>query len=190
MHALLPLLFFLAPPFWEARPPEQWSDAEIQEIRTRSPWAQPLTIGTPVTVFLATALPVEHAEAELRLRTKKNPHPLLEPDPDYVDYLREHRDEALVLGVTYPRMNTFGKPGEDKQMEEDTVMVVGKKQHHILGHFPPTPSDPVLRLIFPRVVKPADKTVVFRLYLPGLSFPEREAVFVVKDLVYQGKIAM
>src|SRR5262245_66687411 len=110
MHALLPLLFFLAPPFWDVRPPEQWSDAEIQEIRTRSPWAQSLTMGTPVTAFLATALPVEHAEAELRLRTKKNPHPLPEPDPDYVDYLREHRDEALVLAGWRPAMTTFGAP--------------------------------------------------------------------------------
>jgi hypothetical protein len=190
MHALLPLLFFLTQPFWEARPPEQWSNAEIDEIRTRSPWAQPLAMGTPVIAFLATALPVEHAEAELRLRTKKNPDPLPEPDPDYLDYLREHREDALVLGVTYPRMNTFGKPGEDKQLEVDTMMVIGKKQHHMLGHFPPTPSDPVLRLIFPRVVKTTDKNVVFRLYLPGLSFPEREAVFVVKDLLYQGKLAM
>jgi hypothetical protein len=190
MRALLPLLFLMAQPFWETRPPEQWSNAEIDEIRTHSPWAQPLPMGTPATAFLATALPVEHAEAELRLRTKKNPEPLNEPDIDYLDYLRDHREEVIVLGVTYPRMNTFGKPGEDKKMEEETVMAVGKKEHHILGHFPPTPSDPVLRLIFPRVVKPTDKSVVFRLYLPGLSFPEREVVFMVKDLLYEGKLAM
>jgi len=42
-----------------------------------------------------------------------------------------------------------------------------------------------LRLIFPRAVKATDKTVLFRLYLGGLNFPEREAEFRVKDLTYQ-----
>ena len=70
------------------------------------------------------------------------------------------------------------------------VMIVGKKTYGIVGHFPPTPSDPVLRLIFPRAVKPTDKTVLFRLYLGGLNFPEREAEFHVKELTYQGKLEM
>ena len=69
-------------------------------------------------------------------------------------------------------------------------MHIGRKDYQILGYFPPTPSDPVLRLIFPRAVKPADREIVFRLYLPGLNFPDREAVFAVKDLTYQGKLEM
>ncbi len=190
MHALVPLLFLLSQPFWELRPPEQWTLEEINQMRTSSPWAQSVGRIAPATVFLATALPVEQAESELRLRLKKNPRPLPEPDPDYVDYLRDHRDEALVLGVDYPRLLTFGKPGEDKLMEDETAMVIGRKQYPILGHFPPTPSDPVLRLIFPRMVKVTDKHVVFRLYLPGLNFPEREAVFEVRDLMYRGKLEM
>jgi len=190
MHALAPLLFLLAQPFWEMRPPEQWTAAEIDQIRTSSPWAQPVGRIAPVTVFLATALPVEHAEGELRLRMKKNPQPMREPDPDYVEYLRDHRDEAFVLGVNYPALPSFGKAGEDKVMTEDTVLLIGRKEYRILGYFPPTPSDPVLRLIFPRVVKPTDKQAIFRLYLPGLSFPEREAVFLVKDLTYQGRLEM
>jgi hypothetical protein len=190
MHALLPLFFLLAQPFWETRAPEQWTLAEIEQIRTDSPWAQPVGRIAPVVVYLATALPIEHAESELRLRMKKNPHPMPEPDPDYTEYLRDHHEDSVVLGVAYPRMNTFGKPGEDKRMEAETVMVIGKKEYHMLGHFPPTPSDSVLRLIFPRLVKPGDKQVMFRLYLPGLSFPEREAVFQIKELTYQGKLEM
>src|SRR6516165_2791708 len=75
LHLLMPMLFFLALPFWEARPPEKWSDAEIAAIRHDSPWAQPS--GLPpqqVVIYLATAAPVEQAETELRLRLKKNPH--------------------------------------------------------------------------------------------------------------------
>jgi hypothetical protein len=60
----------------------------------------------------------------------------------------------------------------------------------MVGHFPPTPSDPVLRLVFPREVQASDKRIVFRLYLPGLDFPDREVEFAVKDLIYHGKLAM
>jgi hypothetical protein len=75
-------------------------------------------------------------------------------------------------------------------MEEESVMLVGKKRYQIVGHFPPTPSDPVLRLVFPRAVRSTDKSVIFRLYLGGLKFPEREVEFRVKDLVYQGKLEL
>jgi hypothetical protein len=190
MHALLPLLFLFVQPFWEQKPPEQWTPLEIDQLRTNSPWAQWAGRIQPVTTYLATALPIEHAETELRLRFKKNRGGLPEPDPDYVDYLREHRAEAFVLGVAYPPLPGFGKAGEDKTMEEESVLAIGRKEYHILGYFPPTPSDPVLRLIFPRVVKATDKEMVFRLYLPGLNFPEREVIFRVKDLLYQGRLEM
>jgi hypothetical protein len=191
IHLLAPLLFFLAQPYWEAKAPEKWTDAEIAAMRNASPWAQ--QTGTPpqmVTVYLATAAPIEQAETELRLRLKKNPRPLAEPDPDYLDYLREHRDDTFVLAVTYPTLAGLGHSDESKQMEEESVMVIGRKEYKIVGHFPPTPSDPVLRLIFPRIVKASDKTVFFRLYLAGLKFPEREVEFRVKDLMYQGKLEM
>jgi hypothetical protein len=190
MRALLPLLFFLAQPFWETKPPETWTDAEIQTIRTDSPWAQRTLQGPVAVVFLATAAPIEHAEAELRLRLKKNPHPMPEPDPDYVEYLSDHRFENFVLAITYPTLAGLGDARENKRMEEESVMLIGKKSYGIVGHFPPTPSDPVLRLIFPRAVKPGDKAVLFRLYLGGLNFPEREIEFRVKDLTYQGKLEM
>jgi hypothetical protein len=190
LHALATLAFFLAQPFWEAKPPEKWTDAEIASVRTNSPWAQPSGTSPQVVVFLATAAPIEHAEAELRLRMKKNPHPMPEPDPDVVEYLRDHRDESFVLAVAYPTLSGLGHAEESKRMEEETAMVIGRREYKMLGHFPPLPSDPVLRMIFPRVVKPTDKSAIFRLYLPGLNFPEREIEFRVKDLVYQGKVEM
>jgi hypothetical protein len=190
MHTLLPLFFFLAQPFWETKPPEAWTDAQIQTLRTDSPWAQRTSESPVAVVYLATAAPIEQAEAELRLRLKKNPHPLAEPDPDYLEYLSLHRTENFVLAVTYPTLAGLSAAGESKRMEEESVMLIGKKSYAIVGHFPPTPSDPVLRLIFPRAVKPSDKTVLFRLFLGGLNFPEREVEFRVKDLSYQGKLEM
>jgi hypothetical protein len=191
MHALLPVLFFfLAQPFWETKPPEAWTDAQIQSIRTGSPWAQVTSEEPAAVVYLATAAPIEHAEAELRLRLKKSPHSLPEPDPDYVEYLTAHREEIMVLAITYPTLKGLGDARESKRLEEESVMLIGTRSYNILGHFPPTPSDPVLRLIFPRAVKPGDKAVLFRLYLGGLKFPEREVEFRLKDLTYQGKLEM
>jgi len=58
------VLFFLGQPFWESKPPDRWSDREIEAIRHDSPWAQ--SVGPPpkVLVYLATAAPIEEAEQE------------------------------------------------------------------------------------------------------------------------------
>src|SRR5580704_10491662 len=87
MRWLVAVLFFLGQPFWEAKPPERWSDREIDAMLHDSPWAQSVGPEPNMLVYLATAGPIEDAEEEARLRTKK---PLAEPDPDYLDYLREN----------------------------------------------------------------------------------------------------
>jgi hypothetical protein len=187
MRSLPIALFLLAQPFWEAKPPEQWSDEEIDVVRHASPWVQTVGQDPAVLVWLATATPIEEAEGEARLRVKR---PETEPDPDYAGYVTENREESFVLAIAYPLAASLGSAAEQRRMEEESLMSVGRKSYHILGHFPPTASDPVLRLVFPRVVKPTDKSVVFQLYLAGLSFPEREVEFRVKDLLYHGKLAM
>ena len=184
---LLLVLFFLGRPFWEAKPPERWSDREIEAIRNDSPWAQTVGPEPKVLVYLATAAPIEEAEEEARLRTKK---PLNEPDPDYLDYLRENGDKHFVLAIPAIMRGSLDQPGEEKAMEESSEMIVGRKTYKIIGHFPPTESDPVLRLVFPREAQSTDKSVLFHLYLPGLASPNRETEFRVKDLIYHGKLAM
>ena len=62
MRSLLPLLLFLSPPFWEIKPPEKWTDGEIEIIRHRSPWTQSLGPGPEVPIWLATAAPIEEAD--------------------------------------------------------------------------------------------------------------------------------
>ena len=187
MRRLLPLLFFLGQPFWEVKPPERWTDAEIDIVRHRSPWTQTLGPAPEVPVWLATAAPIEEAEAEARLRAKLTEK---EPDPDYAGYVAEHGAEVFVVALAYPTLKGLGDAAEQRRLEEESVMKIGRKTYHILGHFPPTPSDPVLRLVFPREVQPTDKDVEFQFYLAGLPFPEREASFRVKDLMYHGKLAM
>lgn len=181
------LLFFFGQPFWEAKPPEKWSNREISFMLQNSPWAQAAAPEPAALVYFATARPIEEAESELRLRSKD---PLPEPDPEYLIYVSDHRAEQFALAIPYDQLRGLGHAEEQKRLEDETVMVIGHKSYHIVGEFPPTPSDPVLRLIFPREVKPTDKTVVFRLYLAGMDFPEREVDFSVKDMFYHGKLEM
>lgn len=187
MHALLGLLFFLSLPFWDAKTPPQWTDGEVETMLSDSPWAQIVGPSPEVVVYLATAAPVEEAETEQRLRGK---HPAPEPDPDYLAYRSQHRDESLVLSIPYAPGVSFGSEQERRRMEAECEMIVDRKKHQIVGHFPPADTDPVLRLVFPRVVKFTDKPVIFQLYLPGIPFPEREVEFRVKDLMYRGKLEM
>jgi hypothetical protein len=188
MRVLVPLLFFLAQPFWHAKTPEEWTAKEIGILRSNSPWAQPVGPAPPVLAYLATSAPIEEAESELRVRSK---NPLREPDPDYAAYITMHRDQNFVLAIPYTSLTKLGRAEEQRKMEEESVMLIGKgRQYKIVGHFPPTATDPILRLIFPREVRPSDKTVTFRLYLPGIDFPEREIEFPVKDLMYRGKLEM
>jgi hypothetical protein len=187
MHALVALLFFFAQPFWGTKTPDQWSLKEIETLRTNSPWAQTVGPSPAILMYLATAAPIQEAESELRLRSR---NPIREPDPDYEAYLMEHRDRHIVLAVAYTKLLLLGKASEQRKLEEESAMRVGSRTYKIDGQFPPTPSYPVLRLIFPREVRPGDKTVVFRLYLPGVDFPEREVEFPVKELIYRGKLEM
>ena len=187
MRLLLAALFFLAAPFWETKSPERWTDREIDTLRHDSPWAQTVGPDPKILVYLATAGPIEDAEAEARLRPR---NPLGEPDPDYLDYLRENRDKHFVLAIPEVTLAGLSKPGEEKTMEEQTLMVIGRRTYKMVGHFPPTPGDPVLRLVFPRETLPTDKSVIFYLYLPGLGYSNRETEFRIKDLMYHGKLAM
>jgi hypothetical protein len=187
MRLLVAVLFFLGQPFWESKPPERWTDREIEAVLRDSPWAQSVGPEPKVLVYLATAGPIEDAEEEARLRSN---NPLADPDPDYLDYLRENGARQFVLAIPDVTRSGLERPGEEKAMEEQTVMMIGRKSFKIIGHFPPTEADPVLRLVFPREAQTTDKSVLFRLYLPGLPFPNRETEFRVKDLMYHGKLAM
>lgn len=187
MIALLGLLFWMAQPFWETRPPEHWTDREVDTILHASPWASPLEPNPELLVYFATAAPIEEAQRELRLRGKR-PQP--EPDPDYAGFLAENREKAFVLAIPYVIPIRFGTSEDQSRMEAECEMLIGRKSFKILGHFPPTSGDPTLRLVFPREVKLSDKTVVFRLFVPGVPFPEREIEFRPKDLQYHGSLQM
>lgn len=199
MHWLL-LLLMLAAPFWESKGPADWTEEELERMLTDSPWAQVVAgsgsasaIG--VRIFLATAAPMEEAERQKDLRWVRK-HPQKDPPvkdelaEEYRLWLEDNRATQIVLAVLVIKAKAFFDEREIHQMEEESVMRIGKKKFKMTGHFPPTPTDPYLRLAFPRQVLLTDKTVSFELYLPGVASPFREAEFKVKDMVVKGKLEM
>ena len=68
--------------------------------------------------------------------------------------------------MLFPACAVLAGPREVKRMKEESFLRVGRKGYKMTGHFPPTPADPYLRLIYPREIGPNDKSLVFELYLP------------------------
>ncbi|HBY62911.1 MAG TPA: hypothetical protein DEH78_24070 [Solibacterales bacterium] len=175
-----------AAPYWEAKPPREWSPDELARMFSESPWAQATAAGrtsavsVPVTVFLATAEPMKQAEAEARRRAK------VEPDPDYTDFLAANEGKAIILAVRIDNPTALSDGEESRRMESESVLRAGRKKLRMMGHFPPSQADPHLRLAYPRQVSPEDKKLVFEIYVPGVPSPYRAAEFALKDLAYRG----
>ncbi|HLY16058.1 MAG TPA: hypothetical protein VKR61_02480 [Bryobacteraceae bacterium] len=183
MQLVCALFALLAVPFWETKAPTEWSEAQIALLMHDSPWAQMADPAPTVQVYLASAHPLREAEAELARRRAK---PL---NDEYLDFLEREGGHNLVLAIAYKNAAALSDSEEARHMEEESVMKVGHRKYKMEGHFPPVPSDPFLRLVFPRVVTERDKTIAFELYLPGYG-PYHQAEFRVKDLLYKGKLEM
>ncbi len=175
--------FWAAAPFWEATPPADWTEAQIDRLLHDSPWAEMADPAPAVQVYLATARPMREAEAELARRRGK---PLNE---EYLDYLQHEGADKLVIAISYKNLNALADGAEAHRMEEESIMRIGRRKFQMEGHFPPVPSDPYLRLVYPRAATERDKSIVFELYLPGYG-PYHEAEFRLRDLVYKGKPEM
>jgi len=192
MHLLVLLWALLAAPFWEAKTPRDWTDRELIEMLSNSPWARPATaegiVRLPgVQTYLASALPMQEAEAEAIRRGRM----ILSPESeDFRQFLKKRTGESIVLTVAFPDPDELADGKEAKRMEEECVMKVGRKKYKMTGHFPPAPNDPNLRLVFPRAIGPSDKVVEFDLYLPGAAPPYRTAEYVVKELTWRGKLEL
>jgi len=195
MHALVLAALLARAPFWETKPPQEWTVEEMDEIFSDSPWAKLIALETvvgkapAVQVYLATARPMQDAEAEARRRRRSKPS---EEDgyDEYRQLLAENPGKYIVLAVRLPHPDALSDPNESNRMESETYLQVGKRKEKLVGHFPPTPSDPMLRLIFPQAVEPGDKVFRLELYLPSVPAPYRRVEFYLKELLYQGKPEM
>ncbi len=194
MSRALPLLLaLLAGPFWETKSPREWTAEELAQMFHDSPWAQVITVQAPaairggVPVYLATAEPMREAEAEARRRAKKPGTAEEAGDEDYQEFLKENPGKHIVLAVRLPDPMALSDARESSRMEEECILKIGRRKYRMVGHFPPTPRDPWLRLIYPRALEPQDKRLSFELYLPSAPSPYRQAEFSLRDLTYRGK---
>jgi len=196
MKSFAVLLVLLAPPFWETTSPDKWTEEQLQSIFAESPWAQVAAAQTlvgpapPATVYLASAEPMRLAEAERRRRlAKKRFAQDAEEDTlaEYEEYVQAHRDKVIVVAIAYHDWGALADASEAATMQKECRLKVGRKKYRLEGYFPPTPSDPYLRLVFPRAAGERDKRFSVEFYLPGAAVPFREVEFELKDLVYRGR---
>jgi hypothetical protein len=147
--------------------------------------------GPPVQIYIATATPIQQAETERDRRFRRKPAPAGDDlAAEYRLWLEDNRTTQIIVAIRMNNNGGFFDNKETRHMEEESVMRIGRKKIKMTGHFPPSASDPYLRLAFPRQVTPADKTVSFELYLPGIDMPFREVEFRVKDMMVNGKLEM
>lgn len=205
MIALLSALLFFVDPYW-VKPPAEWTDAQLQTLLSDSPWAQiadapdggapgvpgPGGGGPGIQVFLATAGPIQLAEKERdrRIEVRRRPGTPIPENTEYKLWMEDNRATQIVLAVRIPNNKGFLDESEVRKMEQQTTLRAGKKKIKLTGSFPPSASDPYLRLAFPRQVELSDKTVTFELYLPGVPSPYRNVEFKLKDLVVNGKLEL
>ena len=203
----------LADPFWQTKPANEWTDAELSQFLADSPWAQMATQpakpqggknsseGRLVQVYLATAAPVVKALAErdrrMELRRPGITKALAE-DPlseERAAWFADHRAAYIIVAARVGNNDAFSIDKETSRMERESVME-GRAYSRGEGcraaaTFPPTQTDPHVYLAFLREpVAAADKDLSFGLYLPGVPLPYRTVTFKVKDMVVDGKLEM
>jgi hypothetical protein len=185
LHAFYPLFLLQAQPFWDIKEPGAWSSAELEQILTDSPWAT----SEGAHVYFASAKPIREAEALYRQRKERKLGPEAVPaDTEYEEFLRERGDRHIVIAVKIPDLALYSDARESKQVEKDSQIRIGKRKIKPVGLFPPTPSDPYLRLIFPRQIDPAAKSLRIELYIPGAEGkPWRDFDFELTRMVYRGR---
>lgn len=197
MHTFLHLLAaMLAAPFWESKPAREWSYEELRRIMEDSPWAQTTDFQNKalLPIYLATAKPLREAEAESIRRHQTASAASQTPPPDtarseYEAFLADNEGAVIVVAIPHPNPLALASREETERMEEESYLRTGRQKIKMKGHFPPAPTDPVLRLIFPR---PAGeiKDLRFELYVPGVTGPYRQVTFRTKDLHFKGRLEM
>jgi hypothetical protein len=181
------LLFwqFYAPAFWQTKAPRDWTDAQIEILMTQSPWGQPTNFGS--VAFLASARPLREAEEQVFQRRSLNGE-IKTDEEDYHSYITQNPNKHIVLAVRMSLANDLSDAKEMKKMEKECFVRIGKQKLKAVGHFPPTPSDPYLRLLFPRVPLTGMKVLSFGLYLPGIQKPYQDVELYIKDFEYRGQV--
>ena len=189
MHSLWTLFLLMAAPFWEAKPPDQWSNTDLDLMFRNSPWAQTALLSTKIGgeaqifVYLASAKPMQAAEEERWIRRRRKPDPVAE---EYIIWAKENLGKYIVLAAHVPTSIAFSEEDESKRIDKESAMRIGRKKYAPVMHFLPSSTDEHLRFVFPREAIAEGKKLTFEFYVPSIASPYREAEFALKDLTYKG----
>lgn len=195
MHALLAFLLFAAP-FWEAKPPADWTVEELRQLLTDSPWAQPAepsrpSPGTPlVPVYFATAKPMRLAEEEARRRFRKKGTEEGISEIEYREFLEQDGGKSIVIAIRMRDELALADATESDHMEQESMLRIGHRKYKVKMQFPPGANDPFVRLVFPRDIRTDDRRIDLELYIPGTGAPYREASFNLKEMMFEGKLEL
>ena len=178
--------------FWETKPFTMWSDQELQQITTDSPWAKKIVIAaaaagraggaadTPVVISWRSALPMKQALARMQLGLNGAVTP-------QVRALLDQKEAGYVVSVD-------GLParlaGSTANIRADTSIKVGDKTRvgpdEALAQ--PSGNNLILGFVFPRApIASEDKTVEF---VTRVGAFEIKGVFNLKDMVFHGRLEM
>lgn len=195
MWKIAALLFcYAAAPFWDSKAPADWNEEEMLEFMGNSPWAQPAESvgaqrGGGVQTFLATAQPMRAAEIEYRRRRLPKGTPNDPAWEEFQEFLARDSTKYIVLAVSIP-IAASQDAQEMATMENDSYLRLGKQKVKMSGYFPPSPTDPWTRLIFPRKELKAIKEMDFQVYIPGTGTSYRQVFYRLKDMTYRGQLEM
>ncbi len=196
---IVTMMLLTVTPYWESTDVKQWSEEQLIDFFGNSPWSQPAEGAAGrgrndgVLTFLATAKPVQLAEQEQRRRrSKKIAGVEIVQDPswdEFQEFLERDAAKYIVLAVAIPAEATR-EASEMSLMENQSILKIGKQKIRMSGYFPPSPTDPYTRLIFPRSGADETKELVFELFLPGTGAPYRQVFYQRKAMTYRGRLEM
>ena len=127
MTWLAVVLFLLVEPFWQVKPPMEWTDVELVQFLADSPWAQMSAqpgkaqvgknagSGQPLQVYLATAGPVVKALAERDRRTelrRPGTAKALADDPlseERAVWFADNREKHIIVAARVGNNEAFSK---------------------------------------------------------------------------------
>jgi len=180
----LPWTAAAASSFWEQKPPEEWTVEEVQSIFESSPWSRTLRgRREELQIHLASALPMRQAEVRERAFQKRPGAPTASHE-EYLAMVEEGK--YIVVAVRVKNREAFSDAGLVERMQKDSQLKSNRKSFPLVTYFPPSASDPYLRLVFPRVEP--EKSLDFLIVIPGALDPYHQVSFYRKDMAYRGKL--
>ena len=146
------LSWFLAVPYWETVPAGSWTEQQLIDLLTESPWAQSApdtrrgnTLpGPPVVIYLSSAAPMRQAEEEIiRRRFKQKPDvyaAIHEAREEYLAYINENAGKVIVVAIPLDA-NALADASETKRMEAESILRIGRSRRKMAGCLPLTLAD-------------------------------------------------